>query len=109
MASQCPAFAAVLVHLVWVHAVWHALGSTELGVAMCSQTAYTHSWRHVRRLMLQFYLLPTALFRFTATPMPGGMYDFAAVSPPGSSVVLTFGGVDSGTGRHRDGIDLYDR
>ncbi len=41
--------------------------------------------------------------------MPGGMYDFAAVSPPGSSVVLTFGGVDSGTGRHRDGIDLYDR
>jgi hypothetical protein len=41
--------------------------------------------------------------------MPGGMYDFAAVSPPGSEVVLTFGGVDSGTGRHRDGIDLYDR
>jgi hypothetical protein len=41
--------------------------------------------------------------------MPGGMYDFAAVSPPGSSVVLTFGGVDSGTGRHRDGIDMYDR
>jgi hypothetical protein len=38
----------------------------------------------------------------------GGMYDFAAVSPPGSSVVLTFGGVDSATGRHRDGIDLYD-
>jgi hypothetical protein len=41
--------------------------------------------------------------------MPGGMYDFAAVSPPGSQVVLTFGGVDSGTGRHRDGIGLYDR
>jgi hypothetical protein len=47
--------------------------------------------------------------RFTATAMPGGMYDFAAVSPPGSSVVLTFGGVDSATGRHRDGVDLYDR
>lgn len=49
------------------------------------------------------------LHRFTATAMPGGMYDFAAVSPPGSNVVLTFGGVDSGTGRHRDGIDMYDR
>lgn len=49
------------------------------------------------------------LCRFTATAMPGGMYDFAAVSPPGSSIVLTFGGVDSATGRHRDGIDLYDR
>lgn len=45
---------------------------------------------------------------FTATAMPGGMYDFAAVSPPSSSVVLTFGGVDSGTGRHRNGIDMYD-
>lgn len=45
---------------------------------------------------------------FTATAMPGGMYDFAAVSPPGSSVVLTFGGVDSATGRHRGGVDLYD-
>jgi N-acetylneuraminic acid mutarotase len=26
----------------------------------------------------------------------------------GSSLVLTFGGVDSSTGRHRDGIDLFD-
>jgi hypothetical protein len=54
-------------------------------------------------------LCPYCARRFTATSMPGGMYDFAAVSPPGSSVVLTFGGVDSSTGRHRDGIDLYDR
>lgn len=45
---------------------------------------------------------------FTAASMRYGMYDFAAVSPAGSSIVLTFGGVDSSTGRHRNGIDLYD-
>lgn len=46
---------------------------------------------------------------FQSAQMPaGGMYDFAAVSPAGSSAVLTFGGVDSSTGRHRDGIAVYD-
>lgn len=45
---------------------------------------------------------------FTTAPMRYGMYDFCAVSPPGSTLVLTFGGVCSSTGRHRDGIDLFD-
>lgn len=46
---------------------------------------------------------------FQSAMMPeGGMYDFAAVSPPGCGMIVICGGVDSSTGRHRDGIAMYD-
>jgi len=82
-----------------------SLAAPTVVTAKQAYVAQTWSLVCMRACCCCYVFLP----RFTATAMPGGMYDFAAVSPPSSSVVLTFGGVDSGTGRHRNGIDMYDR